>query len=239
MHNQEQGVDKAASHANHKKEKVPGVMGTIIIGVAIVLIGSALKYFGNNPRILYLGALGICVLFLYGTHIYVRSELAKRQPLTPSVVPTQPKISPPAAAPGRRATPHIPGPAKPKSPLTSLSDGQRFVLKQKLHAYSGSSIRLILIGNDPQGAILFEQLADIFKEAGWKLETGQIGMVAIVGITLPRVPYLTASNIASPIVGGVFSIFSRAGVDLPLVPHAFMGPSSAGTITDIVIVIPS
>ncbi len=40
-------------------------------------------------------------------------------------------------------------------------------------------------------------------------------------MNLPDVPYLTSSNIAAPIVGNVFSIFSSVGIDLPLTPNAF------------------
>jgi hypothetical protein len=121
-------------------------------------------------------------------------------------------------------------------PLTSLTDGQRFVLKQKLGAYRGSTVRIVLIGRDPQRNIVFEQLMDVFKDSGWKIQSSEIGMVAAVGVNLPPFPYLTSSDIAAPTVGGVFSIFANTGINLPLTPNAFMGPV-IGEQPNIVIVI--
>jgi len=40
----------------------------IIIAVALLLAGAGLGYFTGNPKILYVGALGICVLIFYATH---------------------------------------------------------------------------------------------------------------------------------------------------------------------------
>ena len=85
--------------------------------------------------------------------------------------------------------------------------------------------------------IVFEQLIDIFKDAGWKIETDRIGMVSIVGTNLPSVPYLTGPDIASATLRKVFSIFAEVGIDLPLTPDAFMGPGSTGVPPDVVIVV--
>lgn len=165
------------------------------------------------------------------------SSLPKKPPN--SDVPNQPSPMPSTSAQSHANPPHT----KPRSTsasrlLTSFSDGQRFVLKQKLGANAGNTVRLILIGSDPQAGIVFEQLVDIFKDADWKIQTAQIGTVSIVGANFPHVPYLTSPNIAAPIVGNVFSIFAGVGIDLPLTPNAFMGPGSmGGTPPDIVIVV--
>jgi len=106
----------------------------------------------------------------------------------------------------------------PLSPMSSLSDGQRYALKHRLGEFAGSSVRLILVGNNPQPGILFEQLADIFKDAGWNVQTMQAGMVSAVGENFPHFPYLTGPNISAPAVRNVFSIFAAVGIDLPLTP---------------------
>jgi hypothetical protein len=120
--------------------------------------------------------------------------------------------------------------------LASFTDSQRYVLKKKLEAHAGNTVRLILVGHDFQMNIVFEQLIDIFKDSGWRLQTSQIGMVGVVGNNFPSVPYLTSPDIAAPIVGKVFSIFFAVGIDLPLTPNAFMG-SGAGATPDVVIVL--
>jgi len=124
-----------------------------------------------------------------------------------------------------------------KPSLTTLSDGQRFVIKSQLGAYAGNSIRLVMVGSDPQAAAAFEQLVDVFKNAHWTIQTAQIGMVSVVGANFPRNPYLTGPNIAAPIIRTVFSIFDEFGISLPLVPDAFAGPASMGPSPDVVIII--
>jgi hypothetical protein len=124
-----------------------------------------------------------------------------------------------------------------KSTLVSLTDGQRFVLKQKLTAYKGHKISLMFIGHDPQMRVIFEQLLDIFKDSGWAINQSEIGQVGVVGANFPNGPYMTSTDVAAPIVREVFSVFSSIGIDLPLTPDAF-GPSTAGRdAADIVIVI--
>lgn len=106
------------------------------------------------------------------------------------------------------------------SPLTSLTDGQRWVLKNKLAEYRGHPVALMLIGHDPQARVLFEQLIDIFNDSQWDISTSESGFVGVVGVNFPDGPYLTSSNIAAPIVQNVFSIFASIGIDLPLTPNA-------------------
>ena len=124
-----------------------------------------------------------------------------------------------------------------KASLTTLSDGQRFVIKQELDPYAGKSVRLIRVGSDTQAAVVFEQLIDVFKKAHWTIQTAQIETVSVVGANFPRGPYLTGPNIAAPIIGTVFSIFNEFGVGLPLTPDAYAGPASMGTSPDVVIII--
>jgi hypothetical protein len=59
--------------------------GTLIVAFVFLLIGLGGSYFANNPRILYVGALGITVFVFYCTHLLIRS-------LQPT--PTQPTESP-------------------------------------------------------------------------------------------------------------------------------------------------
>lgn len=121
-----------------------------------------------------------------------------------------------------------------KTALSSMSDGQRVVLKHKLAAYRGSTIRLVLVGNDPHMFVAFEQLKDIFQDSGWNIQDTRIGLVGEAGGNFPNGPYMTAENISTPIVTTVYSIFSNIGIDLPLVPDAFGGP---GKPCDVVIVV--
>src|SRR5262245_19809644 len=39
-----------------------------VVGCALFLLGGPLNYFSTSPRILYVGALGLCVLVFFGTH---------------------------------------------------------------------------------------------------------------------------------------------------------------------------
>jgi hypothetical protein len=121
-----------------------------------------------------------------------------------------------------------------KSALSSMSDGQRVVLKDKLAAYRGSTVRLVLVGNDPFTVVAFEQLKDIFQDSGWNIQDTRIGLAVVVGPNFPSRPYMTAENVSTPIVTTLYSIFSNIGIDLPLVPDAFSG---SGRPCDVVIVV--
>jgi len=129
-------------------------------------------------------------------------------------------------------------PAEPAKPsLTGLKDGQRFVLKQRLGSHTRHSVRLVHVGSDPQAGIVFEQLIDVFRYVNWQIQTAEIGAVFASGVNFPHGPYLTGSNIDAPIVELVLSTFAAVGIDLPLIPNAYMGPTSLGAPTDVVIVI--
>ncbi|MFY9792959.1 MAG: hypothetical protein WAJ99_17390, partial [Candidatus Sulfotelmatobacter sp.] len=116
-------------------------------------------------------------------------------------------------------------------PLQSLSDGQRFALKKELSALAGNNVRIVLIGADSNAQVLNEQLLDVFT--GWKISNPSIGQ----GPNVHSTPYLTSTNISSQLVGQVYGIFNRFGVELNLVPNAYMGPFSLGLPEGIVIVI--
>jgi hypothetical protein len=195
---------------------------------------------------------GAVVLFSYFIGHTIEKKRGDSTPppiaSAPSLLPTKPpnsdapkEVSPaPTDSASSRANPRHTKPqaSTASRPLTSFSDGQRFVLKQKLREIPYNTVRLVLIGNDPQAGIVFEQLVGVFNDAGWAVQTAQIGTVAIVGANFPHVPYLTSPNIAAPVVGNVFSIFAAVGIDLPLTPDAFMGPDSmGGTPPDIIIVV--
>lgn len=229
------------SHSQNKKVEpfkmihgLTSAQGALIVTFILFLIGAAFNYYGSNPRILYVPLVGICILFFYLGHLYIRSEIYQKATPPPDSPP------PPSTEPRKNAPPtNEPAvqkkkPSKPKRPLASLSDGQRFVLKQKLSPYAGTPVSLVLVGNDPQKSIVFEQLKDIFGDAGWKVSTTIIGMVGVAGTNFPDGPYLTGGNMAAPILEKVFSIFLSVDIKLPLTPQAFSG---AGTAPDVVIVI--
>jgi hypothetical protein len=59
-----------------------------VIGVALFFFGGPLNYFSGNPRILYLGALGLSILIFYGVHQYVSTvERARRGVSSPAPDP--------------------------------------------------------------------------------------------------------------------------------------------------------
>jgi hypothetical protein len=70
------GSQKANRDSNAKHEQTPYSRGfgnmpnlwEVIIGIALVLAGAGLSYYTGNPKILYLGALGVCVLVFYASH---------------------------------------------------------------------------------------------------------------------------------------------------------------------------
>jgi hypothetical protein len=109
--------------------------------------------------------------------------------------------------------------ATPLTPLSSLTDGQRFVIKKKLEHTEGNSIRLVIVGTDPKSVVLYNQMMDIFNSVRWRIQATQVGLVGATG-AFPSTPYVTGKNIASPILKQVFSAFDEVGVNLPLVPDA-------------------
>jgi hypothetical protein len=220
----------------------------ILFPLMVILLGLLIFYnpmrFDWTQRIT--GTLSILLACYFVTHTLEKSKesnvaggqtTSSPKPVVPHIAPSEPPPTPPRSVPEPQK--HSPNSSarKLKSPLGSLSDGQRFVLKQKLGEYRGRAVRLVLIGNDPSNSIIFEELTSVFKDSEWKIERDQIGMVGIVGLNFPNGPYMTSRDVASPIVSAVFSIFSGAGVELPLAPNSFMGPGAARGTTDIVIVV--
>jgi hypothetical protein len=47
----------------------------------------------------------------------------------------------------------------------AMNDFGPNILKQKLGAYAGSELRLLLVGGDPHARVLFEQLGNVFAVA--------------------------------------------------------------------------
>jgi hypothetical protein len=136
------------------------------------------------------------------------------------------KSTAPVKHPKKKSPPQSP------VPLQSLSDGQRFALKKELSVLAGNSLRIVQIGNDSNAQILNEQLLDVFT--GWNICNPSIGQ----GPNVSSTPYLTSLDVSSQLVGQVYAIFHRFGVEINLVPsNAYMGPASLGPPNGIVIVI--
>jgi hypothetical protein len=64
----------------------------------------------------------------------------------------------------------------------------------------------------------------------------QIGPLSRVGMQFPETSYITAPDLSSPIVAGVYEILNSSGARWNLVPNAFMGPASFGT-TEVIFVL--
>mgnify|MGYP001556936963 CR=1 FL=1 len=88
----------------------------------------------------------------------------------------------------------------------------------------------------PETGVLFEQLRDLFTQTNWTIDAVSIGTVGVVGKAFPAGSYMTSADIAAPLVRSVFAAFSDVGVDLPLVPDAFAGPTT-DTTAQVVIVL--
>jgi hypothetical protein len=158
-------------------------------------------------------------------------------PTTPEIhVPAKPAPSPSESHPKPQQHSPIAMFPKVKTPLSALTGGQRFLLKRRLGEYEGRTVRLVLIGNDPAKSIANEELLDIFGEAKWNIQKFRIGL-AIVNGNFPDGNYMTSQNMADPLVTKVFTIFSDAGVELPLTPGSFMGNRRQGVEPDIAIVL--
>jgi hypothetical protein len=112
--------------------------------------------------------------------------------------------------------------------LTPLSEAKRFALKQKLLSLTGNNVCIVRVGHNPEMNVVYEQLLDGFE--GWTVSAAEIGMVGVVGANFPDGPYLTGPNVSAPIVTQVYSAFQAVGIDLPLVPNAFMGPDRNATV---------
>jgi hypothetical protein len=111
------------------------------------------------------------------------------------------------------------------------------VLTNRLSEFRGNTVRLVVVGSEPQANIVFAQLKNIFEQGGWNTQTAQIGAVITVGTNFPSATYLTGSDMASKLLGYVFSTFASVGIDVPMVPQAYMGPGSMGPAPEVVIVI--
>jgi len=224
------------------------VLGGVCVAVFVSLAVINVWKFDWTQRITLGGAI---LLFSYFVGHTVERQRYSASPPSSLTTPAPPSTGqhksdapeqPPPVAGGRSKQHSAALRAKarrtsPLQPLASFSDGQRVLLKQKLGAFAGSGVRLILVGGDPQTGIVFEQLEEIFKDAGWSVQTARIGIVSVVGANFPSVSYLTSANVASPTVRSVFSVFAGLGIDLPLTPDAFMGPGSMGAAPDVVIVV--
>jgi hypothetical protein len=226
------------------------VLGGVCVAIFVPLVVMNLSKYDWTQPITLGGAVVLFSLFVART--IERQQASKSTP--PPVAARSPSAESPKAgaaeqspdrmsearpkahAARRQASVPEPSSLRPLRPLDSLSDGQRFVLKQRLTEYRGSSIRLVLIGGAPQPEIVFEQLADVFKDADWQVQEARIGTVSVVGANFPPppIPYLTGTDIASPTVKNVFSVFEAIGINLPLTPDAYMGPASMGTAPDVV-----
>ena len=126
--------------------------------------------------------------------------------------------------------------AKPEftvTDLASLTDAQRAALKHDLGALGGNSLRLITIGSNGRINTARQAAEDIFQ--AWSVENDTIGMTT--GGNVPEGFYLTSANINSEVTREVFAIFQRYGVNLPLMPDAYMGPQSIGQPNGVAIVL--
>lgn len=174
---------------------------------------------------------------------------AWRQPATEaSHVPSSPEITveektAPASKPEEfKEVDRKPAVAKPKpepQPLMALSDGQRFLLKQKLlHTGGEKSVTIVMTrAGNPQAEIVFEQLLDIFRDSGWQVSTAQIGFVSVVGANFPDETYMSGPSLSDPTLAEVYSIFLSVGLKVPITPNAYMGPTSMGALPPVVTVV--
>lgn len=129
-------------------------------------------------------------------------------------------------------------PALSVGPPIEISSGQMGVLVDNLLPYKGNTVRLLEVGaGGSQPGLLFSQLDEIFKRAQWKRQRLRSGRIAVAGLNFPSGTYLTGSDMSSKLLTAVFSIFHSAGVDIPLVPDAEMGPLATGPAPKVVIVI--
>jgi hypothetical protein len=108
---------------------------------------------------------------------------------------------------------------------------------RRLGQFRGNTVRLLLVGPEPQANIVFAQLDNIFEQAGWNRQAAELGSVGAMGANFPSATYLTGSNMSSELLGNVFSTFASVGIDTPMIPQAYMGPASMGPAPEVVIVV--
>jgi len=224
----------------------------LLVAVLGFLLLSTTSKFDWTQRIV--GALAVAFIAFFITYTIEKSKrtpgktTTEAKPPALPESPTPPQVQNPTRAekphpsPPHRAVPkpqtQLP-PAQPqqvKRTVDAITEGQSFLLKRRLLQYAGSRICLVKIGNAPTTNIAFEKLADIFSESQWHIRRITIGNLS-TNSTFPDGPYMTSQNIANPIVASVFSIFSNAGVELPLAPNAFMAAQHNLPPPDVAIVI--
>ena len=83
---------KTGGHPNTKHERPPHPRGIInmpgpwqiLIGIALLLVAAGIGYFTRSPKILYIGAIGVCVLIFYATYRLVL-HLETQEPNEPRI----------------------------------------------------------------------------------------------------------------------------------------------------------
>lgn len=120
------------------------------------------------------------------------------------------------------------------SNVFSMSDGQRFFIKQRLGELAGNSVRLIQTGSSTESNVIYAQLS-VFEK--WNVQQGQVDLASVAGESFPSVSYITGPDMSAMILRQVYSVFDDAGVNFRLTPDAYMGPNSLGTPPPVVIVI--
>jgi hypothetical protein len=194
------------------------------------------------------GGLGIICLAYFVAHtVHLHNQAGKQNAGSTTSITQQKPTDKPALSTSPKGEqnpenkqPHAP-PRRHQQPapakvLVSLSDGQRFVLMNRLASFRGNTVRLVLVGSEPRANIVFAQLEDIFEQAGWNRQAAEVGAVTATGINFPSATYLTGPNMSSELLGNVFSAFASVGIDVPMIPQAYMGPGSMGPAPEVVIV---
>lgn len=226
------------------------ILAPLVVAVVVLIFTNPMRF--DWPQRIT-AALAILFACYFIAHTLERlKEAPKTMKVTATVIGPQGEIVPPppqanqmpaAVAPSHSEShpkPHTHPPIalvpKSKTPLSALTDGQRLLLKRRLGEYAGRTVRIVFIGNGPSTAIANEELLDIFGEAGWNIQKFRIG-IAIINGNFPDGNYLTSQHMDDQIVARVFTIFSDAGVELPLTPNSFMGNTRKSTDADIGIVL--
>jgi hypothetical protein len=212
-----------------------GILGTF----GLALFGA---FFSNHRTLANWTLFASIVIYALGLALYWQTQISLDEARrATAATATAPKASssgaPVPPTPTAQASKAKASQPKPMTPLVSMSEGQRALLKKKVDVHGGNTVRLVLVGADPQTALAFELLIDVFEEGGWAVQRSQVGLAVVVGASFPDGPYLTGTNMASPLLETVFRIFSSVAISLPLAPNAYAGPLSMGTPPDVVIVV--
>lgn len=146
-----------------------------VTGFAIFSAGALLNYFGSNPRILYLPAVGACVWIMFQTHEYVASKELSMKPDDGASVPGA-NITSHNQSGGftgiNQGTVNL-GPSKRR-----IDSTQEKTLLSTLRTAPKGKVEIVVTESDLEAVAFARQIESLLKQAGYDVNFGLMMMMS-------------------------------------------------------------